>query len=173
MSKRAGDFVTLRDLLDWVGSDAARYYFMMRKGETPFSFDVDLARKQTDENPVFYVQMAHARLSGIFRVAGVAVEATGDSADLDALPAAEDSELLKQLLKFPEIVAGAARAREPHRITGYLEDLARAAHYWYHHCRVLGEAPATERARLILARAARQVLRNALSLLGLSAPDRM
>jgi len=173
MSKRAGDFVTLRELLDWVGSDAARYYFMMRKGETPFSFDVDLARKQTDENPVFYVQMAHARLSGIFRVAGVDADQVGDSAELDALPAAEDSELLKQLLKFPEVVAGAARAREPHRITGYLEDLARAAHYWYHHCRVLGEAPATERARLVLARAARQVLRNALSLLGLSAPDRM
>ena len=173
MSKRAGDFVTLRDLLDWVGSDAARYYFMMRKGETPFSFDVDLARKQTDENPVFYVQMAHARLSGIFRVAGVAADAVGDSAELEALTAAEDSELLKQLLKFPEVVAGAARAREPHRITGYLEDLARVAHYWYHHCRVLGEAPATERARLVLARAARQVLRNALSLLGLSAPDRM
>jgi arginyl-tRNA synthetase len=173
MSKRAGDFVALRELLDWVGSDAARYYFMMRKGETPFSFDVDLARKQTDENPVFYVQMAHARLSGIFRVAGVAAEQVGDRAELDALPAAEDSELLKQLLKFPEVVAGAARAREPHRITGYLEDLARAAHYWYHHCRVLGEAPATERARLVLARAARQVLRNALSLLGLSAPDRM
>src|SRR6185369_3408977 len=173
MSKRAGDFVTLRDLLDWVGSDAARYYFMMRKGETPFSFDVDLARKQTDENPVFYVQMAHARLSGILRVAGVAADAVGDSAELEALTAAEDSELLKQLLKFPEVVAGAARAREPHRITGYLEDLARVAHYWYHHCRVLGEAPATERARLVLARAARQVLRNALSLLGLSAPDRM
>ena len=173
MSKRAGDFVTLRELLDWVGSDAARYYFMMRKGETPFSFDVDLARRQTDENPVFYVQMAHARLSGIFRVAGVDADQVGDSAELDALPAAEDSELLKQLLTFPEVVAGAARAREPHRITGYLEDLARAAHYWYHHCRVLGEAPATERARLVLARAARQVLRNALSLLGLSAPDRM
>ena len=71
MSKRAGDFVTLRDLLDWVGTDAARYFFLMRKGETPFTFDVDLARKQTDENPVFYVQMAHARMSGIFRVAGI------------------------------------------------------------------------------------------------------
>jgi arginyl-tRNA synthetase len=81
MSKRAGDFVTLRDLLDWVGVDAARYFFLMRKGETPFSFDVDLARKQTDENPVFYVQMAHARLSGIFRVAGKPPEQAGDTAD--------------------------------------------------------------------------------------------
>jgi arginyl-tRNA synthetase len=173
MSKRAGDFVTLRELLDWVGSDAARYFFLMRKGETPFVFDVDLARKQTDENPVFYVQMAHARLSGIFRVAGIAPEQAGDSAELEALPAPEDGELLKLLTRFPELVAGAARAREPHRITGYLEELARSAHYWYHHCRVLGEAEATERARLVLARAARQVLRNGLGLLGLKAPDRM
>ena len=173
MSKRAGDFVTLRELLDWVGSDAARYFFLMRKGETPFVFDVDLARKQTDENPVFYVQMAHARLSGIFRVAGVAAEGVGETAELAALPAAEDSELLKALTRFPELVAGAARAREPHRITGYLEELARLVHYWYHHCRVLGEPEATERARLVLARAARQVLRNGLGILGLSAPDRM
>ena len=173
MSKRAGDFVTLRDLLDWVGVDAARYFFLMRKGETPFSFDVDLARKQTDENPVFYVQMAHARLSGIFRVAGKTPEQAGDAADLAALAAPEDLELLKLLTRFPELVAGAARVREPHRITGYLEELARSAHLWYHHCRVLGEPEATERARLVLARAARQVLRNGLTLLGLSAPDRM
>jgi arginyl-tRNA synthetase len=173
MSKRAGDFVTLRDLLDWVGVDAARYFFMMRKGETPFVFDVDLARKQTDENPVFYVQMAHARMSGIFRVAGITPEQTGDSADPDALPAPEDAELLKQLSRFPDVVAGAARAREPHRITSYLEDLSRSAHHWYHHCRVLGEAQPIERARLVLARAARIVLGNGLRLLGLSAPDRM
>ena len=173
MSKRAGDFVTLRELLDWVGTDAARYFFLMRKGETPFTFDVDLARKQTDENPVFYVQMAHARMSGIFRVAGIEAAAAGNEASLDALPAPEDAELLKELTRFPEVVAGAARAREPHRVTGYLEELSRVTHGWYHHCRVLGEPPATERARLVLARAARQVLRNGLSLLGLSAPDRM
>ena len=173
MSKRAGDFVTLRELLDWVGTDAARYFFLMRKGETPFTFDVDLARKQTDENPVFYVQMAHARMSGIFRVAGIDVADAGGDATLDALPAPEDAELLKELTRFPEVVAGAARAREPHRITGYLEELSRVAHGWYHHCRVLGEPPATERARLVLARAARQVLGNGLRLLGLSAPDRM
>ncbi|HEV8151151.1 MAG TPA: arginine--tRNA ligase [Gemmatimonadales bacterium] len=173
MSKRAGDFVTLRELLDWVGSDAARYFFLMRKGETPFVFDVDLARKQTDENPVFYVQMAHARLSGIFRVGGMTPEQVGDSAELAALTAPEDAELLKLLIRFPDQVAGAAREREPHRITGYLEELARSVHYWYHHCRVLGEPEATERSRLVLARAARQVLRNGLTLLGLSAPDRM
>ncbi len=173
MSKRTGDFVTLRELIEWVGSDAARYFFLMRKGETPFVFDVDLARKQTDENPVFYVQMAHARMSGIFRVAGVTPEEAGSHAELAALPAPEDSELLKQLTRFPEVVAGAARAREPHRITSYLEDLARSAHHWYHHCRVLGEAKPTERARLVLARSARIVLSNGLRLLGLSVPDRM
>jgi arginyl-tRNA synthetase len=173
MSKRAGDFVTLRDLLDWVGADAARYFFLMRKGETPFVFDVDLARKQTDENPVFYVQMAHARMSGIFRVAGVDADSAGPPVELDALPAPEDAELLKQLTRFPEVVATAARVGEPHRITSYLEELSRSAHHWYHHCRVLGEAPPTEHARLVLARATRIVLANGLRLLGLHAPDRM
>ena len=173
MSKRAGDFVTLRELLDWVGVDAARYFFLMRRADTPFTFDVDLARKQTDENPVFYVQMAHARMSGIFRVANRSPDEVGDRADLDALPAPEDHELLKALTSFPGVVAGAARAREPHRIPAYLEDLARLAHSWYHHCRVLGEAQATEQARLVLARAARGVLGNGLRLLGLTAPDRM
>ena len=173
MSKRAGDYVTLRDLLDWVGVDAARYFFLMTRGKTPFTFDVDLARRQTDENPVFYVQMGHARMSGIFRVAGIAPEEAGAEADLAALPAGFDLELLKQLTRFPEVVASAAEAREPHRVTGYLEDLARIAHAWYHHCRVLGEAKQTERARLVLARAARIVLGNGLRLLGLSAPDRM
>src|SRR5206468_27832 len=90
MSKRAGDYVTLRDLLDWVGVDAARYFFLMTRGRTPFTFDVDLAREQTDENPVFYVQMAHARMSGIFRVAGITPDDAGDQAELAALPAAQD-----------------------------------------------------------------------------------
>ncbi|MEZ4455990.1 MAG: arginine--tRNA ligase [Gemmatimonadales bacterium] len=173
MSKRAGNFVTLRDLLDDVGTDAARYFFLMRRGDTPFVFDVDLARKQTDENPVFYLQMAHARMSGIFRVADRTIESVGDRADLAGLPADQDLELLKALTVFPETVARAAAEREPHRITAYLEDLARIAHGWYHHCRVLGEAPEVEQARLVLARAARTVLGNGLSLLGLRAPDRM
>jgi len=173
MSKRSGEFVTLRDLVDWVGVDATRYFFLMRPGQSPFTFDVDLARKQTDENPIFYVQMAHARMSGIFRVAGRSPESAGGDVALDALPAPEDLELLKRLAVFPEVVAKAARVREPHRVTDYLEDLARVAHGWYHKCRVLGEPPATEAARLALARAARIVLANGLGLLGLSAPDRM
>jgi arginyl-tRNA synthetase len=174
MSKRSGEFVTLRDLIEWVGVDAARYFFLMRRGDSPFTFDIDLARSQTDENPVFYVQMAHARLTGLFRVAEREIDAVDPAGvTLEALPAPQDIELLKKLTTFPELVAGAARAHEPHRITGYLEELSRVAHGWYHHCRVLGEPPAVEHARLVLARAARQVLANGLTLLGCSAPDRM
>ena len=173
MSKRAGDFVTLRDLVEWVGVDATRYFFLMRPGQSPFTFDVDLARKQTDENPIFYVQMAHARMSGIFRVAGREPDSATGDVRLDALPAPEDLELLTKLAVFPEVVVRAARSREPHKLTDYLEDLARLAHGGYHKCRVLGEAPDTEAARLALARAARIVLANGLTLLGLTAPDRM
>ena len=174
MSKRSGEFVTLRDLVEWAGVDAARYFFLMRRGDSPFTFDIDLARSQTDENPVFYVQMAHARLTGLFRVAGREVtDADPTAATMAGLPALQDQDLLKKLIAFPDIVAGAARAREPHRVTGYLEELSRVVHGWYHHCRVLGEPPAVERSRLVLARAARQVLANGLALLGLSAPDRM
>jgi arginyl-tRNA synthetase len=173
MSKRAGDYVTLRDLVDMVGIDAARYFFLMRRGDTPFNFDVDLATRQTDENPVFYVQMAHARMSGIFRVAGLDPAGVGSELDMSALPAPEDAELAKALTAFPLTVERAARDREPHRICAYLEDLARMTHGWYHKCRVLGEPAPVERGRLVLARAARIVIANGLSVLGLTAPDRM
>jgi arginyl-tRNA synthetase len=173
MSKRSGEFVTLRDLFEEVGVDAARYFFLARKGASPFDFDVDLAKKQTDENPIFYIQMAHARLSGIFRTAGRDPESISGDLELGALPAAEDIELLKQLVQFPEVVDRAAREREPHRITVYLHELATVVHGWYHRTRTLGEPEATETARLLLARAARTVLANGLALLGISAPDRM
>ncbi|HQR18361.1 MAG TPA: arginine--tRNA ligase [Gemmatimonadales bacterium] len=173
MSKRSGEFVTLRDLVEEVGPDAARYFFLMRRGDAQLNFDLDLATSQTDENPVFYVQMAHARVSGIFRVAGVAPDSATADVRLDALPAPEDRELLKKLTAFPDVTARAARDREPHKITGYLEELARLTHGWYHKCRVLGEPPEVERARLALARATRIVLANGLTLLGLTAPDRM
>ncbi|MEP7175756.1 MAG: arginine--tRNA ligase [Gemmatimonadales bacterium] len=175
MSKRSGEFVSLRDLYDEVGVDAARYFFLMRKGASPLDFDLDLAKRQTDENPVFYVQMAHARLSGIFRTAERAPEDATGTLDLAALPAPHDTELLKKLVTFPEIVEKAAREREPHRITVYLHELATAVHGWYHHTRAIGapEGAPTEHARLLLARAARIVLANALALLGITAPDRM
>ncbi len=171
-SKRTGDFVMLRDLFEETGVDAARYFFLMRRGDSQFVFDVDLAKSQTEENPVFYVQMAHARMSGIFRVAArdpAAVRA--DGADLSVLDAPEEVDLMKELAEFPRVVEGAARTLEPHRITGYLEGLARLVHAWYHKYRVLGEPE--EAARLVLAAGARQVLANGLRLLGISAPDRM
>jgi arginyl-tRNA synthetase len=175
MSKRSGEFVTLRDLVEEVGVDAARYFFLARKGASPLDFDVELAKKQTDENPVFYVQMAHARLSGIFRTAERDPDSVRGELDLAALPAPQDTELLKKLVTFPDCVTRAAREREPHRITVFLHELATVVHGWYHHTRAVGapEGPETERARLLLARAARIVLANALTLLGISAPDRM
>jgi arginyl-tRNA synthetase len=172
LSKRAGSYVSVRDLVEEVGRDAVRYFYLMRRGETHFVFDVDLAKSQTDENPVFYVQMAHARMTGIFRVAGRdpgSVSAEG--VDLSGLTQPEEAELIKELAEFPSMVAGAAAAREPHRITTYLEGLARIAHAWYHKYRVLGEPE--EAARLVLARAVRQVLANGLTLLGIRAPERM
>ena len=172
LSKRAGSYMTVRELVDEVGRDAVRYFFLMRRGDSHLVFDVDLAKSQTEENPVFYVQMAHARLSGIFRVAGRAPEtASPNGVNPAALDQPEELLLLKQLADFPSLVAGAATALEPHRVTGYLEGLARIVHAWYHKYRVLGEPE--EAARLVLARAVRQVLANGLTLLGVSAPDRM
>jgi arginyl-tRNA synthetase len=173
MSKRSGEFVTLRDLVQEVGVDAARYFFLARKGASPLDFDIELAKRQTDENPIFYVQMAHARLSGIFRTAGREADSVEGKLDLDALPAAEDTELLKKLVQFPEVVDKAAREREPHRVTVYLHELAGVIHGWYHRTRTVGEEARTEQARLLLARAARVVLANGLGVLGISAPDRM
>ncbi len=171
-SKRTGEFVTLRDLFEETGVDAARYFFLMRRGDSQFVFDVDLAKSQTDENPVFYVQMAHARLSGIFRVKAQAPESVGlTGADLAVLVQAEEVEILKQVQAFPDVVARAAEALEPHRITAFLEGLARVVHLWYHRYRVIGEPE--EVPRLVLARAARQVLANGMALLGVHAPDRM
>ena len=172
ISKRAGSYVTVRDLVDEVGSDALRYFFLMRRSESHLVFDVDLAKTQGEENPVYYVQMAHARMSGIFRVAGRPLEsATLDGVDLSVLKEQEELDLMKALAEFPSTIEGAAGALEPHRITGYLESLARLAHAWYHKFRVLGEPE--EAARLVLARAVRQVLANGLTLLGISAPNRM
>jgi arginyl-tRNA synthetase len=174
ISKRAGSYVTVRDLVDEVGKDAVRYFFVMRKPDSHLQFDVDLALKRTEENPVFYVQMAHARMAGIFRVGGVAPESvTVEDADVSVLTDESEVELLKTLGKYPATAHRAAEALEPHRVTNYLEELARAAHLWYHKCRVLGEPPKIERARLALARSTQFVLQSALGLLGLSAPDRM
>ena len=172
MSKRSGDFVTLRDLYEETGVDAARYWFLMRRGDSHLVFDIELAKSQTDENPVYYVQMAHARMCGIERNAAAAGVMADGSADVNAL-SDDDLALLKALVHFPELVARAATEYEPHRITTWLEELARSVHAWYHKSRVIGEAPAVQNARLHLARATRQVFANGLALLGISAPERM
>lgn len=173
MSKRAGTFITLRDLFEEVGTDAARFFFLRLRGDSQLVFDVELAKKQTDENPVFYVQMAHARLSGIFRTAGREPASVTGGADLAALTASQDLALLKRCTAFPDAVLRAARDREPHQIAQFLAELAAEVHGWYHHTRTVGEPAPTEHARLCLARAARTVLANGLTLLGVSAPDRM
>jgi arginyl-tRNA synthetase len=174
LSKRAGSYVTVRDLVDEVGRDAVRYFFLMRKADSHLQFDIDLALRRSEENPVFYVQMAHARMSGVFRVGNVDPAAvTAEGVDIAALSDPSEAELLKVLARFPAAVERAAEALDPQRVTTYLEELARAAHLWYHRCRVLGESPPVERARLAVARATQLVLANALTLLGLSAPERM
>ncbi len=173
ISKRAGSYVTVRELIDEVGRDAVRYFFLMRKGDSQLSFDVDLARSQSEENPVYYVQMAHARMSGIFRVGGIDPESIDAAADLSVLTLPEETELMKALLDFPALVAGAAEALEPHRVATYLHDTAGKIHLWYHKAHVLNEPEPITRARLLLARASQIVLRNGLTMLGISAPDRM
>lgn len=174
LSKRAGSYVTVRDLIDWVGKDAVRYFFLMRKGDSHLVFDVDLAQKQSDDNPVYYIQMAHARLCGIFRVGEIDMDSFGlEGVQSEFLAEPEEQALIKELLEFPSIVAGAAQALEPHRIANYLLGMAGLAHHWYHKHHVLGEAPEIMSARLTLAKATLTVLRNGLTLLGISAPERM
>ena len=174
ISKRAGSYVTVRDLVDDVGRDAVRYFFLMRKGDSQLSFDVDLARSQSEENPVYYIQMAHARLAGIFRVGEIdPATISADGVDFAQLALVEETELMKALLDFPRIVATAAEALEPHRVATYLHDTAGRIHLWYHKAHVLNEPAEITKARVLLARAAQIVMKNGLTLLGVSAPDRM
>ena len=173
-SKRSGEFVTLRDLYEETGVDAARYFFLMRRGDAQFVFDIDLATKQSEENPVYYVQYAHTRMAGIFRTAGIdATRIAAEGVALSVLGEDLEQQLIKQLAEFPAIVRKAAEAYEPHRIVSYLEDLARLVNGWYHHHRVLGVGDDLEAARLVLTRAAQLVLGNGLRLLGVMAPERM
>ncbi len=173
-SKRAGTFVTLRDLVDAAGVDAARYFFLMRKGDAQFVFDLDLATKQSEENPVYYVQYAHTRMAGIFRKAELepsAVSTTG--VELSLLEEEDEQELMKHLAEFPGVVSKAAETLEPHRIVAYVDELARLVNGWYHRHRVVGAKSGLEAARLVLVRASQIVLANGLNLLGVSAPERM
>jgi arginyl-tRNA synthetase len=174
ISKRAGSYVTVRDLISEVGRDAVRFFFLMRKSDSQLVFDIDVAVKQSEENPVYYVQMAHARMCGIFRVGELDREGFSVAGvDLGVLTEPEEQQLIKALADFPAVVAGAAAALEPQRVVAYLTETARLTHLWYHKHHVLGQPEAVTQARLALARAAQITIRNALTILGVSAPERM
>jgi arginyl-tRNA synthetase len=175
MSTRTGEFVTLRAVVDEVGKDAARYNFMMRRSDSHLDFDLDLAKRQSNENPVYYVQYVHARISSILRTAlerGFAIPGYREI-DPGILTLPEEIALIKGVIRFPEVVEAAARALEPHRLTFYLNDLAGTFHSYYNKNRVISEDPTLSRARLYLVRCIGQVVRNALTVLGVTAPEKM
>ncbi len=172
MSKRSGEFVTLRELIDAVGADAVRYFYAMTSYTVPMDFDIALAQKHSQDNPVYYVQYAHARIAGILR------EAAGTGAAVTPPPLdrlADDREwaLIQTLAELPEVIRLAGLRREPQRLCAYAREVAEAFHLFYTHCRVLTEDAALTAARLALVEAARTVLQRVLGLLGVSAPDRM
>ncbi|MEW6242869.1 MAG: arginine--tRNA ligase [Bacillota bacterium] len=175
MSKRGGTFITMDDLLDEVGRDAARFFFLMRAPDSPMDFDTDLAKVQGNENPVFYVQYAHARICSIFRQAeevGLKMPSL-DRVELSMLGDESELDLARKLAYWPHEVIDAARNREPHRITKYLLDLAQLFHTFYTRCRVIGEREDVSLARLALIKAVQITIASGLRALGVSAPDRM
>lgn len=173
MSTRAGEFVTLRDVMEEVGRDAARFIFLTRRSDSPLDFDLELAKEKTADNPVYYVQYAHARISSVMRLArerGLSVE-SGLGLDRLSLPA--EMSLIKQLSLYPDVIENSARFLEPHRIPYYLSQLASAFHSYYNHHRIIQDDTALAQARLYLAEAVRIVIFNGLELLGVSAPEKM
>ena len=172
ISKRAGSYVTMRDLIDWVGRDAVRYFLIQRRADTEFVFDVDLALSKSDENPVYYIQYAHARICSVINNAGMPA-ADVAQADAALLTAPTEFALMQRLAEFPQVVALAAQDLSPHHIAFWLRDCASDFHGWYNAERVLVDDTAVKLARLRLAATTRQVLANGLALLGVSAPERM
>ena len=178
MSTRAGEFVTLKEVVDEVGRDAARYIFLTRRSDSPLDFDLEVAKMQSNDNPVFYVQYAHARLCRVFEVAeerGVVFDRSACAANpvVQRLVLPEEIELLKRLGEFPEVVANCARALESHFIPYYLQEIVSLFHSYYNANRILGDDPELTQARLCLSVAVQEVIRNALTLLGVSAPEKM
>jgi arginyl-tRNA synthetase len=175
MSKRAGTFVTLDDLLDEVGADATRFTLLSRSNDVTIDFDIDVVKQQTMENPVYYVQYGHARIASILRHAeerGVGVRPIAQ-ADLSVLSAESELDLLRAVAEMPDQVAQAAELRAPHRLTYYSQSLAAQFHRFYTECRVVTDDEALTQARLWLCRAAKQTIANVLGLLGVSAPESM
>ncbi len=172
ISKRAGSYVTMRDLIDWVGRDAVRYFLIQRRADTEFVFDVDLALSKSDENPVYYIQYAHARICSVINNAAMPA-ADVAQADAALLTAPTEFALMQRLAEFPNVVALAAQELSPHHIAFWLRDCASDFHAWYNAERVLVDDTALKLARLRLASTTRQVLANGLELMGVSAPERM
>ena len=172
ISKRAGSYVTVRDLIDEVGRDAVRYFFLMRKADSQLIFDIDLARSQSEDNPVYYVQYAHARICSVLGKWAGEVAPLAD-ASLAPLTSAYETELLQTLYSYSEVVADAAQERAPHLITYYLKDLAGKLHSYYNAEQFLVADEEVKHARLALIVATRQIIRNGLGLLGVTAPEKM
>lgn len=176
ISKRAGSYVTVRDLIDEVGRDATRFFLAARRVDSQLTFDIDLARSQTNENPVYYVQYAHARICSVLRrlkEEGVERGLNDSVGDLSLLTLDEEKDLANQLAKYPELIESSARLREPHHLTHYLRDLAGQFHTYYNAHKVLIEDISVRDARVTLYLAIRQVIANGLDLLGVSAPEEM
>jgi len=169
MSKRTGEMITLEELIDEIGVDAARYYLVMRKADTPLEFDIEEAKKQSEDNPVFYVQYAHARICSILRNAGV----TAISVPEEIIDSPEAREIAIELVKFEEVLVDAARAFEPHRIPLYLENLASVLHRFYNKHRVISEDKEKTLKRLSLVMATGRIIKKGLDLIGVSAPEKM
>ncbi|MBS1238459.1 MAG: arginyl-tRNA synthetase [Deltaproteobacteria bacterium] len=175
MSTRSGEFTTLQEVVNEVGKDAARFFFLTRKSDSHLEFDLDLAKKTSNENPVYYVQYAHARIASIFRnakEAGIKTDRLNE-ADVSLLTLNEEVNLIKGILGFYHIMEGSARSFEPHRITFYLIDLVGRFHSYYNKTRVLGNDPEQTLARLWLLNMLKTVIKNSLDILGVSAPERM
>jgi arginyl-tRNA synthetase len=175
MSTRSGQFTTLREVMDEVGVDASRFFFLTRKSDAHLEFDLDLAKKTSNENPVYYVQYAHARIESIFRIArdGGMHLLSLENANMSLLALPEETELIKGILNFFDLLEVSARSLEPHRITFYLIDLVGKFHSYYNKARVLGNAPDLTIARLALLLVLQEVIREGLHILGVSAPEKM
>lgn len=175
MSTRSGEFVTLREVIDEVGPDAARYNFLMRRSDSHLDFDLELAKKQSNENPVYYVQYAHARICSIIRMAAERQVSLPEYADINPalLNEPEEKTLIRMMVRYPEMIQGAAVALEPHRITFFLNEMAGVFHSYYNKNKVISDKENLMKARLFLVKTVKIVLRNALNILGVNAPEKM
>lgn len=172
VSKRAGNYVTMHDLVDWVGQDAARYFLIQRRSDTEFIFDIDLAVSKSEDNPVFYIQYAHARINSVVNKANIKNEEIY-KADLSLLNSIEELNLIKRLSEFPTIIYQSAVDLSPHNLAFWLRDCAYDCHTWYNSKHIISEQLDIKLSRLRLAKAALQILKNGLGMLGISAPERM